>query len=238
MMNETILKILKDPKSWIIAVLVIISTVVYSYMNQERIRVIKEYEQKIEILDSTHVVKQNIWKKDSLYMIDSLKVTLHKLDSMYIREKEKTTIKQIIYRTIYKDSIIEIITTDTEILKERDQTIVSLTDSVANSKKLIVSLNDSITVLLDSLGKKTVNVDTKVKTDSSHTIPAEKKFSIAGGIFGEATNTLKLNYGINGNAEYKIFNPVFIGAGISKDGVTDWTSGYKLNVRIGAKLDF
>jgi hypothetical protein len=228
---------LKDPKIILIIVLCIIASIGYVYLNREITKVSKQYEQTISSLDSTHLVKQNQWKKDSLSLFDSLSVNLHKLDSMYSKEKESTTIKQIVYRTIYKDSTIEIITTDTQILKEKDQTIVTLTDSIANSKQTIVTLHDSITSLVDSIGKQKTEIVTKWKTDSIYIKPSNK-FTLAGGVFAEATESLKLNYGINANAEYKVFGPVFIGAGISKDGVNDWISGYKLNVRIGAKLDF
>ena len=237
-MNLNILKYLKDPKLLVILVIIVIGSLGYLYMNREYTRVITEYESKITVLDSTHVVKQAQWLKDSLSMTDSITVTLHKLDSMFIKEKEHTSIKQIVYRVIYKDSIIEIITTDTEILKERDQTIVTLTDSVANSKKMIVSLNTKITSLIDSLGKKKTETVVKWKTDTLRTGPGDKKFMIAGSAFGEATNKIKLNYGLNVSADYKIMNPIFIGATLQKDGVVNWKDDYHLIARVGAKYDF
>lgn len=233
-----IITYLKDPKTWIVVVLIIVGTLGYLYLNREYTRVITEYKQQISTLDSTHLIQNGTWKKDSLSMVDSIKVTVHKLDSMFIKEKESTNTHQVIYRTLYKDSIIEIITTDTQVLKERDQTIVKLNDSVASSRKIVVSLRDSITSLKDSLGKKKVQVVTEYKHDTLTIKPGDKKFMIGGGAFVEADNKLNLNYGVHATADYKIFDPIYIGAGLQKDGFVDWKSGYKLQLRTGVKYDF
>lgn len=227
---------LKDPKFYIIISLVVTIIVCICYFNREITQVSKKYEQNIALLDSTHVVKSNQWTKDSLSLIDSISSNLHKLDSMYTKDKESTTIKQIVYRTIYKDSTIEIITTDTQILKEKDQTIVTLTDSINTSTQTIVTLHDSIASLVDSIHNQKTIIVTKWKRDSIYIKPSNK-FTLAGGIYGESDENMNLNYVINTSADYKITGPIFIGAGLSKEGFIDWKSGYKLNVRTGIKLD-
>ena len=233
-----IITYLKDPKNWIVVVLIIVGTLGYLYMNREYTRVTKEYEQKINVLDSTHITQSNTWKHDSLSMLDSIHVTVHKLDSMFTADKESSNTHQVIYKVVYKDSTVEITTTDTQILKERDQTIVSLNDSVATTKQLLTSLKDSIGSLKDSLGKKKVQVVTVTKTDSVHIAPGDKKFSIGGEAFVNSGVPVNINYGVDAWATYKILDPVYIGATLQKQGFVNWTNGYNLQAVVGVSYDF
>lgn len=231
------MKYFKDPKIITIVVLVI-SIIVGGIFTQKKITEITDYHRtQISTLDSTYHVDSLAMIHKYMSLDSSYAVAVHERDSLVRRDSVHTTSAKVLVRTIYKDSIKEVYTENTEYISVTQSVITTQRDSIAKSQKQIEELNTQITDLKKDLALKktdTVRVDSTV---TKIVEPADKKFSVYANVFGKSTQSLGLSAGAEIGGDYKILSPLYIGASIRKDGIEP-SAGYNAIIRAGVKMEF
>lgn len=231
------MKYFKDPKIITIVVLVI-SIIIGGIFTQKKITEITDYHRtQISTLDSTYHVDSLAMIHKYMSLDSSYAVAVHERDSLFRRDSVHTTSAKVLVRTIYKDSIKEVYTENTEYISVTQSVITTQRDSIAKSQKKIEELNAQITDLKKDLALKktdTVRVDSTV---TKIVEPADKKFSVYANVFGKSTQSLGVSAGAEIGGDYKILSPLYIGASIRKDGIEP-SAGYNAIIRAGVKMEF
>jgi len=228
---------LKEPKIIIILILLSIILIGGLFSKNKINEINNQYKVEKHYIDSTY-------KVDSLAMVlkyssldSQYSSILLKKDSLSYKDSINSHTSKILTRIIYKDSIKEVYIENNDYIATSQKIIISLQDSINSVKK--ESFEKDLTI--NQLEK---NLALTKKDSSSSTIihektitPIDKKFSLFGNISTTSTQNIDLSFGAELGAEYKILAPIYIGASIQKTNLST-TSGYKANIKVGAKLDF
>jgi len=212
----------------IAAAIFIISAIIVCIIYGNKNREINEYKKEIQALNSKSIsdsayFKSIIHEKDSLYQVQ-----LKELQTESERKSENVSTSKTITRIIYKDSIKEVYSENTESNVEYIREISMLRDSISN---LAVREYSAETVYVEKLRIDTVSVYTEAESKVETKINTKKK---SWNIYAEANGFI--NTDIDFSYDIEIGGKVFLTNNLYGKMGLGYNSKPRANIGIGIEF--
>jgi len=212
----------------IAAVIFVISAIIVCIIYGNKNREINEYKKEIQALNSKSIsdsayFKSIIHEKDSLYQVQ-----LKELQTESERKSENVSTSKTITRIIYKDSIKEVYSENTESNVEYIREISMLRDSISN---LAVREYSAETVYVEKLRIDTVSIYTEAESKVETKINTKKK---SWNIYAEANGFI--NTDIDFSYDIEIGGKVFLTNNLYGKMGLGYNSKPRANIGIGIEF--
>lgn len=178
-----------------------------------------EYAARIDELTEARRVDSMSYRVNMETMKAEYEARLMEKDSVYRVATRSTSTSKTVIRTVYRDSVREVYTENTESVAYYEEKIATLRDSLgkALSRKDGVEVQYVEKIIRDTIFVYQADKDSSVSAKSETVKPASGKLGLfvdGHALYGKAG----LGYGASGGVKYHILEPVYLKAGVQYDG--------------------